>query len=629
MQFFKKRVYLSLSCLTFNIVTVAASEVFSNLTDNIYKIQNTRYFFELSAPISSMDLDSKSRLTHLKYRDRKEEFKKTIRFIPIEDKSKEVLKFYIESVVRGGNTYLHREENAKVGFGFKPSNGPLEDFVWTLEIPNKLNNQIVRIRNKNNFLALVENEKREVAYTLVDIAGKGSDWRLHPFYPAAGYSDLYNILRDFGTLMEVKYNAILEYPEPKITRQNIHDPYYLSMQPTSKTVVKISMDEKNCREYQRVIFSSGDVVVSSTPSTYKFSRVIESENHIETSIQNTLTLGDNHTRSAIESHADRKSKSGTMEREISQQQAFTSSLHTTVEAMVSTATESSEESSSGSTSIKTTGSSTTHQETQEESQESGVSKSSTSGKEAHASAKGKVLGVKIGGELSTSSSTTEGSHESKSLKTAHSTTTATHEETTQQTQEARTKRQGHHEEKRTTHQEGRDEEKHKSHTERKAHQDTEGVETAQEQSNNESFSLEKIVGLNNIETSRKIEKESWIIEREIIQEANSVLQIKVVEKSVQISDYSFSVDMRVTGHVGFTFKDENFPFEIDYDPSRDFIVGSTWYISPATIIKQLPAPGYQLNDDGSVTYKVQAKLNLKKPVHLYSVITQTPLDKTE
>lgn len=599
-----------------NAPSLYGSQVLEDLTHNVYNIKNTKYAHNLQAPIQPVDL-IEGEYPFEKSNSPENKFNQAIRFIPSLDENGTQI-YYLQVLGKGANTYL--QYDTSLVFNNKTLKVDKENdksFKWEVKPVARKGLPIIEITHfltKKSLGVSTDNKKLHCILVESDVPNVARYWRLHAFYPAEGYSDFYRIIRDYGNLISRLYtkdSKDLRDNSIKTMKADPHDPYFLTIQPASKTILNLSDNDNECAVYHREIFSIRDKSFTLKESTFKLSRLVELESSFETSIQNSVTMNDSHQTATGQNSSNKALSSKSNENETSDQRSYMQSLSTTISANINFSTENSKEKSQTDSSQTTEGKS--------DSTSTSVGGSITTSVSAET---GYNVGI-VSGSVSASVSGT--------VTAGLDTNSSSHTDKTTGVQKSDTERTSERKEENKGTQDTTTSDKQSSDTKRQ----TEAVNTTQERaddtSQNSSVTVEKVVNVTNFQLKRETEKQNWLIEREIVQPPFSLLEVKIFEQAVEVSNYPYVIDLKVSGHIGFKFENTHIPSPsyLPHNEYNDFIEGSTWYISPATIVQTLPAPGYHPNEDGSITYKSHGTLNLKKPVNLYADIHQLEYEMEE
>lgn len=638
------------------------------LIENIYRIINTAYSFDLPGYIKEL-------------RD--------------QDRYQESNKFeYAFSFTKNGNAYLIKNlkddnylcvlEN-NIDFR-KIDNNYSKNFSWEIKF---INESIYKISSvaKKSFLIMNKTEKvlgkgeRLISYNIrigdekternvLGFEVFNSEWRLKPFYPATGYSDLFKIIRDCGDLIALKHHTQLK--SIKTLPISSHDSDCLSVKCTDKTKIILNANSPHYKPSIREIFSIEDVFksnpsITSSSSEIKITRVIETEEVFQTTIENSLTTTQRETKKVNEKNLQRKASEEGTETEKMDQTSFSHSLNTLLSiavtkgselsnttgnrqsATVGTSTQESiyqdagilksigitndSGSSSARGSIHEVSSSSNHGEVN--TQSVGVSASLNAGFNIGFASGGASVGMHADTtnqtslshtntqNLQSSSNTTATQNTQKSSNTTldtkrgQSQTKEKKEEKTQEQFAEETSRLSSTQEQQN--QLGTLMEEKKDQTTINARKIVDTTELVKEHEQSAELGIEKSLNLTQIKSVTQKRNEKWFIEREFVHLPNTALKVSFFEEAIEAINHPFKVALHISGRVGFTFTDNVF---INSHPHRDYLSDNIWFLSPATIFNYLKAPGYQVNEDGSVNYIIKGNINLKHPMNIFTVINQ-------
>lgn len=640
-------------CSMSHVFATDRQENREELTENVYRIINTAYSFNLPGYVRSLE-----------DKDRYEQSKEI-----------EVNKFtHAFSFIRKENGYLIknlRDDNylylsdGKVDYK-KLDREPLKKFLWDVNHIDTSIYTISPLRRKgflviNKIVDKGDKGQRPSRYELgIDTEEKiernilgdsyfdtpTSEWRINPFYPSSGYSDFFKIIKDCGDLIALKHGAKLK--AIKTAPISSHDLSCLSVQCLDKTRICLNTHSPYYKPSIREIFSIEDVFksnpeIQSLESVVKVTRVIETEEVFQTTIENSLTTLRRESRTTKEKNIIRQTQEEGEDLEKMDQMGFSQSLNTLLTIAVTQATDVSN--TIGSRQSETLGESlqkSTYEDTGTSSStgtlhdtgnstSTGILESKSSGHDVSVSAgvKAGPVSAKASYGYHTNQTNQNNSNATRNesnqtsfnvTSTGNSGKSQTSEQNRQQTKEKyaeQTMSTSHAHQ--TENQTGEIKEERKDQTTTLGQRTVLTNENIREQEQLRELGVEQSLNLTEIKSSTQKKNEKWFIEREFHHIPNTALQIKFYEEAEEAIDYPFEVSLRISGHVGFTF-DRN--FLIGYDPRRDYLTGSTWYLSPSTILKYLKAPGYKPNQDGSVNYIVRGKLNLKLPLNIFTVIHQ-------
>lgn len=626
------------------------------LTNNVYHIIHTAYSLALRPHMGKF---------HHQVSDNK--FERAFHFIQKGEG-------YLIQALKDGNLLSCRQ--GRLCFEKAPLSQPKEElvgFLWKVECIAPCIYTIASLEKEKGFLVMHQHTenlsegRKETSYALGMDSGKEPDpalplsdlyfsacnvreWRLSPFYPSKGYSDFFQIMTDCGTLIALKHHAKIC---PVTSSQNFSG---LSLECLKdKTPIYLAPSSKHYKSCLREIFSIEDTfeshsLIEGSETVFKLTRVIETEEVFQTTIENSLTTLRRESQTSRHRNAMNQVQGKEEERQKTDQIGFSQSLNTLLTVAVARAVETSQ----------TKG--RRHSETEGESLQNSFSESkegtSSQGITHHQGAsqsEGSLESENMGGSLSAQASINAGpflsagvsasfhhdqtqqstsNHTSDQSHQTHATVTDTHRREKNQIAEKskQSTREKYDEESisnsrthQTERQTGRAKEENKNQTIASGKKRVLTQERASERESLQEHGVEQILDLSEIKSSTRKKSEKWFIEREIRYHPHTTLKVKFYEESVEAVDYPFEVLLRISGFVCFTF---DRPIPITRDPRKDYSVeGTSWFLSPSTILKYLKAPGYQINEDGSVDYTVKGKLNLKLPLKIYTVIHQQPLLK--
>jgi|GEM_PF-3426969 len=609
----KKRVFIQemvlLGILSFCSLSAFGSEVYrefkDQLIENVYTIQHAATLYPLSDP--SVEYNEINPIAPNKSR-----FKDSFRFIRNNQGDlliKEIERDrYLGSDDRGNPCYSHSLRN-------------LQLFLWDI-IPLEGNtahsSRIVKIQHcqshKNLELNNTSNNTTIYSLTLCGertIQGREGyfsraesfEWHLHPFYPAAGYSNFFNIICDFGELIALKYSTHLESIKTKSSSP--HDFCNLSVKCLENTNIVLSPSCPGYRSSTREIFATEDYFSSNdrnaaNGSTLKLTRVIETEETFQTTIENSLTTTNKKSKTQEDKTSERRDHTRSTGLEKIDQTSFDEKLSTQMNVSISQSEERSLEKNKMSTS----------------SQDQGFARTTNKGNQSThnftANAGFNMAGFNLGGGYGYTNTANSGESDTSNTN-AHS--------TRQKGQAARTTSGNT-----TTKDSGTGTEigaqNLVSNTGKQTEQETK--ESSKESTSMETVELEHALNLTEVTSVTKKRNEKWFIDREFIQTPHTALFIKFFERDVEAIDVPFSSYVRVFGCIGFKFSDSIRKIEPRFLTDYLDIEKSMWCIAPATIIHYLPAPGYKINPDGdgSVDYIIKGKLNLKHPLNIITIIDE-------
>lgn len=579
-----------------------------DISRNIFTVQNTKYLFNLTAPIQGKEFNRNSCLRpYDKYSD-------AIRFIKKEqhktdhrdNNTAELDEYYIQILIKGNQTYLNLDKDNDLSFSLYDDKMS-DKFIWKI-IRYEKDPSIIQIIHKETTKAigLKKETNSNIQHICMDISDHlvaESSWRLHPFYYYDELTDLYQVLKDYGHFLARIHNAKLK-SDPIVSSM---DKYRLSIEPKNSKVALQLKPHDNYNLLERVIFTSNEIyAVPSGPSVYKFSRATETESRIETTVTRTISRskGEQSSQGKSESRHEQDNTSEEASRQFYISQSNASQVHLDVSISKE----------NGESTSKTVGSS-----------ESKTQGSSQSNSYSSSNSKGGSATVKAGGVFVEASATVSVNQESNSSQSS-----GTHKEEAQakynDTTSAQTKSTTGTKSSGT--QENKGQEKSTTNSANIGKSTTK--EKGQEYTNSEIVNVESVINFSELNTTTKTERETFLVEREVCQAPNTMIRIKIVEQVVHADSYSFIIPLKARGHVGYKFEKETMPWNelaVTFDPFKDFRLGDTWYISIESIFKMIAAPGFHFNatDLNSLDYHVKAKLNLRKPTHMYTIIEEEPL----
>lgn len=627
-------------------------DIRDSLTTNVYRIINTAYSFDLPDHMQELDDDNR----YGNSRDGKiNKFNHAFSFIKKGDG-------YLIKSLRDDNYLCTSEHNVQYSkLNRKSSSG----FIWNI---NFIANSICKIFPFGSKEFLVVNKieeggnkgQKQVFYKLsikegtfesnnLGFTADNSEWRLNPFYPSSGYSDFFKIIRDCGDLISLKYAT--ELKAIKTVPTSSHDFDCLSVQCLDKTRICLNTQSPHYKPTIREIFSIEDVFKSTLPSdspgsVVKVTRVIETEEIFQTTIENSLTTLQREVIAKNEKNISRVAHEEGEDIEKMDQIGFSQSLNTLLSIAITQAIDLSNTTGSRQTTtlgestqhssykdtgasmftgtMNDTGSSNTHGVS--DTQSFGIDTAATAGFKAGFASGSLTVAAHANTTNQTSLNETTTKNTQKSSNITNNTSQGKNlskqknkEEANEQFEE-QTNRISHSKE--AQNQTGKLREERKDQTTTNAKRRVNTKEHTNEQEKLKELGVEQSLNLTEIKSVTQKKNEKWLIEREFIHVPNTALQVKFFEEAIEAIDHPFEVSLHISGRVGFTFEES---ILIDIHPHRDYLTGSTWFLSPATILSYLKAPGYKINEDGSVNYIVKGKLNLKHPLNIFTVIDQDML----
>lgn len=644
------------------------------LTENVYRIINTAYYFDL--PGYTKELKDDDRYKELR------KFEHSFSFI--KEKSG-----YLIKNLRDGNCLYASDSESNIEFRNYDGTDSLH-FLWEISFTNALICKIFSLA-KNGFLVINKYEDKvgdkgqiSIFYNVQvgnekiekDISGLefyNSEWRLNPFYPSEGYSDFFKIIEDCGELIALKYNTKLK--SIKTVPISSHDHDCLSVACKDKTKIFLNTNSPHYKPNMREIFSTEDVFKSTSPpessgSVVKVTRVIETEEIVQTTIENSLITLQKRATRLNEANLQRSASEKGAETVKMDQTSFSQSLNTLLSVAVTKAMERS--TAVGNRQSKTISESEQKSNYQDQGSSNFIGATEDKGNTlfighvndtGSSNSRGAVKTKSVGGSVSAHASvnapfvsagvsasihadlTDQDSSNATSTKNAQTsfnnttnqnihkssnTTKNTNRGKSFSTNKQHEETREHHEEtiNRTSHSEDRQRQRGTLKEEREEHADTntrrvvDAKEFIKEQEKTTELGIEQSLDLTQIESVTKKKNEKWFIEREFMHLPNTALKISFFEETIEAINQPFEVSLHISGKIGFTFKDNIF---INTHRHLDYLSGSTWFLSPATIFNYLKAPGYKLNEDGSVDYIVKGKLSLKRPLNIFTLINQEKL----
>lgn len=578
------------------------------LVENVYTIQHAATLYPLSEPIPINDYNEQNSIFQ-----KKSMFKDSFRFISNDQRG-----LLIEGVE---NNRYFGFDGKKLFFKAKKnvSHSDLELLLWDV-IPYEgdaaYSPGLVKIQHsalKKN-LELKNIEVHTTIYSLMlckeeEYRGKEEffsspksfEWHLHPFYPAAGYSNFFNIICDFGELIALKYETQLEAVKTKSSSP--HDFCNLSAICLGKTNIFLNPSCPGYRSSSREIFSTEDYFTSNNPhavngSTLKLTRVIETEEIFQTTIENSLTTANKKSETQEDKTSERSDHTRSTGLEKIDQTSFDEKFSTQLNVSISQSEERSLEKNKMSTSSQDQGSSRT------------ASKGSQSTHNLTANAGFNIPGFSLGGGYGYTNTVNSG--ESDTLNT----------NTHSARQSGRIARTASGDTKQKDSSKGAEIgiQNLSSKTGTQAEQKTQ--ESGKESTSMETVEMEHVLNLTEVTSVTKKRNEKWFIEREFSHKPNTALHIKFFEQDIEAINVPFSSFVRVSGCIGFKFKDTLRSIEPRFSKDYLDLNQDVWCIAPATIIHYLPAPGYKINPDGSVDYEIKGTMNLKHPLNIITMINE-------
>ncbi len=613
----KKKFFIC--CISFTVHLSFSSELddFEKiLTENVYNFRHVVTLYPLRIKTLN-DFDERQISTEM-MTNRLDNGLKFIKSNVIENNNI----FFIQSVISNQYLYCDNDKSCDSEYNFTYRTHRKEgyderSFLWEVEKIkikniNTKSSLIIKIKSfkfqKN--LSILKNSRDttshlrllpdEEAKSLSNNAVSGLEWRLDPFYPLAGYSNFHEIIVDFAKLLSKRHSTEI-VGQIKTVAGSPHDVCGLSLQCLQTSTPVVLSDTSHTR-YEHEIFKTKDFLHAqpdlSQLSAFKVMRVIETETIIQTSIENSLKTSGKVSRSSESKSSQQLQQTDGCARELMDQSSFNEKLSTQLNVSLSLSKEASSDLSHSKSHLKKEASTLgSHLNTQV----SAGMKVSAGVKApfAHAGTETSV-NASVGGGISNTS-------QSESSETsADSTSERKSLATTNQLSE----------------QKAIERDLSQQNTESKSHSRELMESNLQENAQQQSIEIERTLNLCKVESFTDKKSEKWFIERQIFQRPNTVLSVRFFEQGVQAQNVSFRSCVRVSGYIGL--KLDSF-YEIKHHPHNDHYDGEYWYLSPATIIDYLPAPGYKANEDGSVDYEIRGKLTLKHPLDIITVINEVDL----
>lgn len=634
----------------FKALPFYGEEIEDSLTENVYRIINTAYSFNLPDHIRKLEDNDRY---------------KGSRGVKL-NKFNDAFSF-----IKKGNSYLIkslRDDNYLCVAGknieyLKVDRNPSSDFLWDINFVADSICKICPLKKKKSFLVITKGEERgskgerQISYKLgvgpetgepntLGFETYNSEWRLNPFYPSSGYSDFFKIVEDCGDLIALKNGTDLK--AIKTAPTSSHDFDCLSVQCLDKTRIYLNTQSSHYKPTLREIFSIEDVFKSNLSSdrpgsVVKVTRVIETEEVLQTTIENSLTTLQREVRTTSQKNIRRKAHEVGEDEEKINQRGFSQSLNTLLSIAVTQAMDLSN--TTGIRQSTTLGESTQNSSYQDtgasmstgtvndtgSSNTRGVSNTQSFGMDASVNtcfnagfASG---GMSVGVHANETDQTSLNETTTKNTQTSSNVTNNTtqgknlskqkNKEEANERLEEQTNRISNSNE--IQNQTGKLREEREDQTTTNNKRRTNIKEQTNEKEKLRELGIEQSLNLTEIKSVIQKKNEKWFIEREFTHAPNTALQVKFFEEAIEAIDYPFEVSLHIFGRVGFTFDEA---ILIATHPHWDYLAGSTWFLSPATILNYLKAPGYHINEDGSVNYIVKGKLNLKHPLNIFTVINQ-------
>jgi hypothetical protein len=586
---YQKVILISLLTCTFlkSYCLLAASSVDSEqdallekrLTNNVYTLQGRRgvYFPLPSSPSRSFRNQGTDPGT----------FRDQVRFVK---KESEAGVFFIESVFLSGTygrphrlTICDEDEGEEVNFRVMGVEDVPGSWWKVSSSPHETDQNIVFIKAASPeglCLGLRTLESKTPSLTGCFSLVESFEWRLRPKYPEEGYSDFSRIIADYCNLVAKQNQA--ERKEYKLFKTSSHEEYGLDFKVDNGSF-SVPVNDDDLQEVEESFsFPSWGIESLNT-----FVQESEEEIGFECQMSNTLTFSSNLESASERSENAQQVRSDTLSDEESLQKALHNKL------------------------LRQSNFSFTRSQNLQAAYTVGAGEKRTSGKgETEESSMNadinfgiKLFGAKVGSSKKTSTSSHQGTEQSKN---SSSSSTADEGFTTQNT---------------TSDANEITEEKRTGKTKGKVSgvSDTRGCGST----DLERLSIERKMDLGKIEkSSKRVLKKSSITKQVITPKDNNIIlsikrtKIKVVNQPVEFPVLvSGRIELKLTKNVGSHgdiqpfFNEEN-----DYLGSEESST-STYYISPATILEALPAPGFSKLQDGSVKYIIKGQVAITQPLH--------------